>query len=41
VDRLAGERAYGNFEILATDEERRAFIGRIEAYFRERGVPVE
>jgi hypothetical protein len=40
VDRLASERAYGNFEILATDEEREAFIGRLEAFFRQRGVSV-
>jgi outer membrane protein TolC len=41
VDRLASERAYGSFEILTTEEELQAFIGRIEAHFMERGVSVD
>jgi outer membrane protein TolC/ABC-type uncharacterized transport system substrate-binding protein len=41
VDRLASERAYSFFEILATEEENNAFIERLEAFFGQRGVPTD
>ncbi len=40
IDLMEVERAYGHFNFFSTDEKRRAFFDRANAYFEKAGMTI-